>query len=212
VPEPTIAVGHVTKAHGIRGEVAVEIRSDNPDRFVEGATLFTDDGRSLTIERAHAHGARMLVKFSEVDDRHAGEPACVLVVRVWLPELPEKVLAVPARGCACAPSQAALSAVSRSSGPANDLWVAVGVDGEETGARDRDVTCRRHRRETHRGARRAGPHRSRRGEPSGRGRGNLPPCASMSSIFPKLVSAPRRGLLGKAIGRACLTCACDLRD
>ena len=138
MPEPTIAVGHVTKAHGIRGEVAVEIRSDNPDRFAEGATLFTDDGRSLTIERAHAHGARMLVKFSEVDDRHAGEALRgheLVVPESWLPELPEgEYWPFQLEGCTVVTeSGRSLGAVSEViPNPANDLWVAVGTDGEET--------------------------------------------------------------------------------
>lgn len=138
MPEPTIVVGHVTKAHGIRGEVAVEVRSDNPDRFVEGATLFTDDGRSLTIERAHEHGARMLVKFAGVDDRTTGEAlrGHVLVVpESWLPELPEgEYWPFQLEGCTVVTeSGRALGAVSGViPNPANDLWVAVGADGEET--------------------------------------------------------------------------------
>ena len=135
--EPTVAVGHVTKAHGIRGEVAIEVRSDNPERFVEGATLFTEDGRSLTIERAQPHGARMLVKFSGIDDRSAGESlrGHVLVVpESWLPELPEgEYWPFQLQGClVVTESGRELGSVSGViPNPANDLWVAIGADGQE---------------------------------------------------------------------------------
>ena len=42
--EPTVAVGRVMKAHGDRGEVAVENRSDNPDRWTPGSVLFDERG------------------------------------------------------------------------------------------------------------------------------------------------------------------------
>ena len=90
--EPTVVVGHVTRAHGIKGEVAVEVRSDEPARFADGATVFTETGRSLEIERSQPHGRRMLVKFVGVEDRAGAEAlrGTVLVVpESWLPELPD---------------------------------------------------------------------------------------------------------------------------
>lgn len=136
--EPTVAVGHVTKAHGIRGEVAVEVRSDNPERFVEGATLFTEDGRSLTIERIQPHGARMLVKFVGIDGRSAGESlrGHVLVVpESWLPDLPEgEYWPFQLEGClVVTESGRELGSVSGViPNPANDLWVAIDANGLET--------------------------------------------------------------------------------
>lgn len=138
MPEPSVAVGHVTKAHGIRGEVAVEVRSDNPERFIEGATLFTEDGRSLTIERAQPHGVRMLVKFSGIDDRSAGESlrGHVLVVpESWLPDLPEgEYWPFQLEGClVLTESGRELGSVSGViPNPANDLWVAIDANGRET--------------------------------------------------------------------------------
>lgn len=138
MPEPTVVVGHVTRAHGLHGEVAVEVRSDNPDRFAHGATVFTEQGRSLAIERSHEHGSRRLVKFRGVDDRSAAEHlrGQVLVVpESWLPELPEREYW---------PFQLEGSEVVTEDGrslgtvaevipnPANDLWVAVDDDGTET--------------------------------------------------------------------------------
>jgi len=138
VAEPTIAVGHVTKAHGIKGEVAVEVRSDEPSRFAEGATLFTESGSSLEIERSQPHGGRMLVKFAGVEDRTGADAlrGQVLVVpESWLPELGDgEYWPFQIEGCeVITESGRSLGSVSEViSNPANDLWVAVDGQGAET--------------------------------------------------------------------------------
>jgi 16S rRNA processing protein RimM len=138
VREPTVVVGHVTKAHGIRGEVAVEVRSDNPDRFVDGASVYTHDGRSLTMERAHEHGARMLVKFEGVDDRSAAEALRgqeLVVPESWLPALDEgEYWPFQLEGCMVeTESGRSLGSITEViANPANDLWVATDDVGEET--------------------------------------------------------------------------------
>jgi 16S rRNA processing protein RimM len=138
VAEPTIVVGHVTRAHGIRGEVAVEVRSDNPDRFDEGAIVFTEGGRSLCIARAHRHGARMLVKFDGIDDRGAAEAlrGQVLVVpESWLPDLPDgEYWPFQLEGCQVVTEAGrSLGLVSEVvPNPANDLWVATDETGQQT--------------------------------------------------------------------------------
>jgi 16S rRNA processing protein RimM len=138
VREPTVVVGHVTKAHGIRGEVAVEVRSDNPDRFVDGASVYTHDGRSLTMERAHEHGARMLVKFEGVDDRSAAEALRgqeLVVPESWLPALDEgEYWPFQLEGCMVeTESGRSLGSITEViANPASDLWVATDDVGEET--------------------------------------------------------------------------------
>jgi 16S rRNA processing protein RimM len=138
VREPTVVVGHVTKAHGIRGEVAVEVRSDNPDRFVDGASVYTHDGRSLTMERAHEHGARMLVKFEGVDDRSAAEALRgqeLVVPESWLPALDEgEYWPFQLEGCMVeTESGRSLGSITEViANPANDLWVATDDVGKET--------------------------------------------------------------------------------
>jgi 16S rRNA processing protein RimM len=138
VTEPTVAVGHVTRAHGVRGQVAVEVRSDNPGRFVEGATLFTADGRPLRIGSIHEHGRRVLVKFEGIDDRAAAEAlrGSVLVVpESWLPDLPEgEYWPFQLEGCrVLTESGRSVGTVSEViANPANDLWVAVDERGVET--------------------------------------------------------------------------------
>ena len=136
--EPTIAVGHVTKAHGIKGEVALEVRSDESSRFAEGATVFTESGRTLEIERSQPHGGRMLVKFAGVEDRTGAEAlrGTVLVVpESWLPDLPDgEYWPFQLEGCdVVTESGRSLGTVSEViPNPANDLWVAVDGEGAET--------------------------------------------------------------------------------
>ncbi|HET6816390.1 MAG TPA: ribosome maturation factor RimM [Mycobacteriales bacterium] len=71
-----LVVGRIARAHGIGGEVAVEVRTDSPDlRFAPGAVLATDPSENgpLTVERARWHSGRLLVSFAEVADRTSAE-------------------------------------------------------------------------------------------------------------------------------------------
>ncbi|WP_172898509.1 ribosome maturation factor RimM [Micromonospora rifamycinica] len=96
-----LIVGRIGKPHGIRGEVTVEVRTDEPEaRFAPGAVLRTEPGAThrgaggraaepaptggepgvayqvpgeLTIESARMHQGRMLVAFEGVLDRETAE-------------------------------------------------------------------------------------------------------------------------------------------
>lgn len=71
-----VVVGRVGRAHGTRGEVSVQVRTDDPDgRFAPGSVLATDPGEAgpLTVTAARWHAGRMLVLFEEVPDRTAAE-------------------------------------------------------------------------------------------------------------------------------------------
>jgi 16S rRNA processing protein RimM len=71
-----IAVGQIVRAHGIRGEVTVAVRTDEPDvRFVPGATLATDppERGPLTVVATRWHTGRLIVTFEGVRDRNAAE-------------------------------------------------------------------------------------------------------------------------------------------
>ena len=135
--EPTVVVGVVTTAHGLRGEVAVQNRSDNPDRWRPGARVFREDGRELTIEQARPHGRRMLVKFAGIDDRGEAEGlrgANLVVPESWLPSLPDgEWWSHEIVGCEVRTQGGhRLGVVAEViPNPANDLWVTVN-DGEET--------------------------------------------------------------------------------
>jgi 16S rRNA processing protein RimM len=97
--EDYLVVGRIVRPHGLKGEVAVEPRTDEPDRrFAVGALLGTQrnrpgtrDGGSLTVRAMRWHSGRLLVTFGEIADRTAAEEArgTVLVVPVDPDESPE---------------------------------------------------------------------------------------------------------------------------
>lgn len=66
-------VGHVLKAHGIRGEVIVASDSDNPQRFSRGSELAASNGSKLVIRTSRRHGEGFLVAFEGVDGRTEAE-------------------------------------------------------------------------------------------------------------------------------------------
>lgn len=74
-PTVDVVVGRIGRAHGIRGELTVEPRTDEPDRrFTPGAVLRSEDGaRQFTVAGARWHSGRLLVRFENVPDRTAAE-------------------------------------------------------------------------------------------------------------------------------------------
>lgn len=71
-----LAVGRIGRAHGVRGEVSVEIRTDDPGaRFAPGSSLATDPASAgpLTVETVRSHSGRLLVRFAGFEDRTAAE-------------------------------------------------------------------------------------------------------------------------------------------
>jgi 16S rRNA processing protein RimM len=71
-----LVVGRIAKAHGVGGEVSVDVRTDVPDeRFAPGARLETDPAAHgpLEVRRTRWHTGRLLVRFAGVDDRSAAE-------------------------------------------------------------------------------------------------------------------------------------------
>lgn len=70
-----VVVGRVGRAHGIRGDVAVDVRTDEPERrFAAGASLRTATGH-LTVASSRMHSGRLLVRFEELTDRTQAEAA-----------------------------------------------------------------------------------------------------------------------------------------
>lgn len=73
-----LVVGRVVKAHGIAGELVVEVRTDDPDiRFAPGNALRgkqrSGAERDYEVEAAREHGGRLLVRLVGVGDRTAAE-------------------------------------------------------------------------------------------------------------------------------------------
>jgi 16S rRNA processing protein RimM len=69
---PLVTIGRVVKAHGIRGEVAVNVQTDLPDRFDDGTTVVVG-GAPRVIESSRPHQGRLLVRFDGVHDRTQAE-------------------------------------------------------------------------------------------------------------------------------------------
>jgi 16S rRNA processing protein RimM len=89
-----VVVGVIGRPHGVRGEVAVAPRTDEPERrFHVGAELRGEGtDRVLTVESSRAHSGRMLVRFVEAPDRSAVESlkGVRLVVDVAVDERPSE--------------------------------------------------------------------------------------------------------------------------
>ena len=89
-----LTVGRVVKAHGITGEVVVEVRTDDPDlRFAPGAALRGKrrDGsrRDYVVDTVRVHGARLLVRLAGVADRDGAEALRGTLFLVDTADLPE---------------------------------------------------------------------------------------------------------------------------
>ena len=74
-----LVVGRVVKAHGVTGEVVVEIRTDDPYiRFAPGSSLRGRPSRGglesrYVVESVRDHGGRLLMRLDGVADRTAAE-------------------------------------------------------------------------------------------------------------------------------------------
>ena len=98
-----VVVGRIGKAHGIKGELSVELRTDEPERrFAVGTVLATEapgggaphgPGRpqALTVHATRWHQSRLLVTFTEIKDRNQAEAVrgLLLVATVDAAQLPD---------------------------------------------------------------------------------------------------------------------------
>jgi 16S rRNA processing protein RimM len=93
-----LVVGVIARPHGVRGEVVVNVMTDEPAaRYVVGIALATDppDAGPLTIESVRPHQGRLLVAFAGVLDRNGaqdlrGVKLCVDSADVTAPEDPDE--------------------------------------------------------------------------------------------------------------------------
>ena len=86
-----LVVGRIGKAHGIKGEVTVEVRTDDPDaRFAPGSALVTDppERGPLIVARTGRSGQITLLHLDGVDDRDAAEALRGTLLQVDADELP----------------------------------------------------------------------------------------------------------------------------
>ncbi len=68
-----LEVGHIRRAHGLRGEVFVQLLSDSDARVAPGAELVAGD-ETLVVESSRvASNGRRVVKFAQIADRTTAE-------------------------------------------------------------------------------------------------------------------------------------------
>ena len=124
-----LAVGRISSAHGVRGEVSVHKLTEVEERFAKGSILQLEDGRRLTVDTIRSHQRGLLVKFEQVADRTQAEALRGQVLLV-----PSDATPQPPDGAFWVHQVVGLEVVTeegRSLGtivevqanPANDLWV-----------------------------------------------------------------------------------------
>lgn len=71
-PPGLLEIGTIRRAHGVRGDVLVELGSDRPERVTPGAQWYAGSSW-LTVVSARRHQQRWLVTLQELDDRLAAQ-------------------------------------------------------------------------------------------------------------------------------------------
>jgi 16S rRNA processing protein RimM len=93
VSDIEVVVGRIGKPHGIRGEVTVDVRTDEPERrFATGTVLRAQPPQgsastltALTVARTRWHQGVLLATFEELPDRTAAEAARGIVLHASVP-------------------------------------------------------------------------------------------------------------------------------
>ena len=88
-----LVVGFLRRAHGLHGEIIMDLHTDFPERLRSGRKLFLgDEHRPMTLAGARPHAKGMLVKFNGIETpEDAGElrNQWVYVRTADVPRLPE---------------------------------------------------------------------------------------------------------------------------
>jgi 16S rRNA processing protein RimM len=88
-----VVVGQIGKAHGLRGDVTINVRTDETERrFAPGSVLEVEAPpgsastlRTVTVATRRWHSSVLLVRFEEIPDRNAAEAARGIVLHASLP-------------------------------------------------------------------------------------------------------------------------------
>jgi 16S rRNA processing protein RimM len=68
-----LEVGRIVKAHGIRGEVIVDLVSNRPERRLAAGSVLSSERGDLEVRTATPHQGRWIVAFDGIPDRNAAE-------------------------------------------------------------------------------------------------------------------------------------------
>lgn len=128
-----IAVGRISKSVGIRGEVKVQLLTDQPRRFSKLKSVWIgereESAEKLTIESSRIQGFTVVLKFHEIDSRTAAD---ILQGRYVF--ISAKDVIVPPKGSFFIDDIIGMTVVSEEGEPvgtvkdilqtpANDVWV-----------------------------------------------------------------------------------------
>lgn len=83
-----LEVGRIGRAHGLKGEVMVDLITDRLDRLAVGTVLASDRG-DLVVAGSRPHQKRFIVAFEGVRDRTAAETLAGTVLRAESVEDPD---------------------------------------------------------------------------------------------------------------------------
>ncbi|MFL6130776.1 MAG: ribosome maturation factor RimM [Mycobacteriales bacterium] len=138
---PALVVGRVGRPQGIRGEVTVEVRTDDPEsRFAPGSVLLTEPAERgpLTVAGMRPRSGGVVLSFAGVADRAAAEALRGTVLLVDPAQLPaiedpdewydHELVGLAAVDPAGAPLGTVTDVVH---GPASDLLVVRDAAGRE---------------------------------------------------------------------------------
>ncbi|HET8961996.1 ribosome maturation factor RimM [Nocardioides sp.] len=141
-----VVVGRVGRPHGLRGEVTVEVRTDEPGRRFAGGTVLRAEPprgsasplRALRVAGSRWHSGTLLVRFEELPDRDAAEAARGIVLFATVaagdsPEDPDEFYAHQLVGLAAYDEHGTLlgEVSSLVRGGAQDLLTVLTPDGRE---------------------------------------------------------------------------------
>lgn len=88
-----VVVGRLGRPHGVKGEINVEVLTDDPEkRFAKGSKLtIQNQNKQLTVNTARLHTNKLLVTFNEVPDRNIAEDlkGNYLVIELNESEIPQ---------------------------------------------------------------------------------------------------------------------------
>ncbi len=88
-----LVVGFLRRAHGLQGEMIMDLHTDFPERFRSGRKLFVgEEYKVMTVESVRSHAKGMLIKFKGIEtpeDTAQFRNQWVYVKASEIPALPE---------------------------------------------------------------------------------------------------------------------------